>query len=113
MDKEKLHDIDSKDPQFHAKATSIQSNNQIVALIKENKKDIYDKLYYVFSLYFAIITTLYSQQSLSYLYFFIMSNLFILFLIYPAYKFYFRRRDLAKNKDNIEKRLKEFGIKLK
>ena len=38
MDEEKLQDIDSKDSLFHAKTTSIQIHNQIVTLIKENKK---------------------------------------------------------------------------
>ncbi|MDO8459823.1 MAG: hypothetical protein Q7S74_01815 [Nanoarchaeota archaeon] len=111
MDNDILHYIDPNDRLFHAKNTSIQSHNQIIALIKENKKEIYDKTYYVFSLLFAVITTLYSQ-SFGYLSILIISNVCLILLLYPAWKFYVRRRDLAKKKYKIEKNLNEFGIKL-
>ena len=52
MDENKLHYIKPSDRLFNAKTTSIQSHNQIVALIKENKKGIWDKVYYIFSLHF-------------------------------------------------------------
>ncbi len=112
MDEETLHYLDPKDPLFHTKNTSIQSHNQIVALIKENKKNISDKVYYVFSLYFAIITTLYSSKSMGYSSFLIISNVCLLILIYPIWLFSIRRRELAKKKHKIEKNLNSLGIKL-
>ncbi len=112
MDEERLYYIEPSDPLFHAKSVSIQSHNQIVDLIKENKKGMHDKLYYIFSLYIAIITGLYFQLALTYLSFFIISNVFLILPIYPAWKFYFKRRDLAKEKYKIEDTLNEFGIPL-
>ena len=78
MDEERLYYIEPSDPLFHAKSVSIQSHNQIVDLIKENKKGMHDKLYYIFSLYIAIITGLYIQLALTYLSFFIISNVFLI-----------------------------------
>jgi len=112
MDDNKLYYLEPSDRLFNAKTTSIQSYNQIVALIKENKKDILDKAYYVFSLLFTILTTLYSQ-SLGYLSALVISNVCLTLLLYPAWKFYVKRRDLAKKKYEIGNNLNEFGIRLK
>ena len=112
MDENTLHYSNPDDRLFHAKNTSIQSHNQIVALIKENKKDIHNKIYYVFSLLFTILTTLYSQ-SLGYLSVLVISNVCLILLLYPTWRFYVKRRNLAKKKYEIENNLNEFGIRLK
>ena len=111
MDEEILHYVKTSDPLSHTKYTSIQSHNQIVELIKENKREIYNKWFYVFSLYSSILTTIYFQ-SLSLLYFFIISNIFAVFLIQPTQRFYVRRRKLAEKKYEIEKNLGSLGILL-
>lgn len=111
MKEHQLKGIDPNDPLFHAKTNSIQSQYQIVTLIKENKREIYSKIYYIFSLLFSIFVTLY-WQSFGLLSLLIVSNVSLAFLVYWAWDFYLRRIDLADKKEKIGKNLKEFGIEL-
>ena len=90
MDKTYTPDLPSKDL-FSARDTTIQSMNQIVYLIKENKERVYSKVFYVFSLIFAVLIAIFAQ-SLNLLMVLVFVDLLLVLLIFFAKRFYKRSR---------------------
>jgi positive regulator of sigma E activity len=112
MDENYTYELGADDRLFLAKTTTIQSMNQNTALIKENKEKMYSKIFYVFSLIFVVLIAIFAE-SLNWVLVFLFVDLSLIILIWFAKRFYKTRRELAKNRHFIIKRLNEFGIPTK
>ena len=109
-DKDYAVDLDNGDYLSNRK-TTIESMNLSTALIKKNREDMYSKIFYVFSLIFAILITVFSSYlNWGMVLFFI--DISLLFLVWFAKDYNKRRKDLAKHHYKIIDRLEEFGIKV-
>jgi len=92
--------------------TTIQSMNLSTSLIKENREKIYSKVFYVFSLIFAVLISVFAN-SLNWFLVLLFLDLSLIVLILFAKDYYKLRRKLAEDHDKIIKRLGDFGIKIK
>lgn len=109
-DKDYAIDLDNGDYSSNRKAT-IESMNLSTALIKQNREGIYSKIFYVFSLIFAVLITVFSSY-LNWIMVLFFMNISLLFLVWFAKDYNKRRKELAKHHYRIIDRLAEFGIKL-
>ena len=112
MDKNYNYELSEDDHLFASKTATIQSMNLSTALIKENKEKMYSKVFYVFSLIFAVLIAIFAE-SLNWLLVLLFVNLSLVILIWFAKRFYKTRRELAKDHRFIIKRLNEFGFPIK
>jgi hypothetical membrane protein len=112
MDEEYTYELDSNDRLFNAKTATIQSMNLSTALIRENKEKIYSKIFYAFSLIFAILIAMFAD-SLNWIFILFFINLVLLLLVWSAKRFHRRRIELARHHSFIIGRLNEFGIPVK
>lgn len=91
--------------------TTIESMNLSTSLIKKNRENMYSKIFYVFSLIFAVLIAVFSSYlNWTMVLFFIDFSL--LLLVWFAKEYNKQRQQLAKDHYKIIDRLKEFGIKI-
>ena len=109
-DKDYAIDLDEGDYLSNRKATS-ESMNLSTALIKKNREDIYSKIFYVFSLIFAVLIAVFSNY-LNWGMVLLFIDISLLFLVWFAKDYNTRRKELAKHHYKIIDRLREFGIKI-
>lgn len=93
------------------KDKTIQSMNLSSSLIRQNREKMYSKIFYVFSLNFAVLIAIFSD-SLNWLVIFFFIDLSMAFLVWNAKDYYKRRKELGKGHYKIIDRLREFGIKI-
>ncbi len=103
-------DLDDGDYISNRKAT-INSMNLSTDLIKENRKEMHSKIFYVFSLIFAIFIAVFSNY-LNWAMILLFMDIALFFLVYFANEYYKRRKKLAKQHYKIIDRLKEFRINI-
>lgn len=111
MEENYAFDLDAGDFLTNRNVT-IRSMNYNSSLIKENKEKMYSKIFYVFSLIFAILIAIFAGD-LNWVLVLLFGNLSLIPLIWFAKRFYKKRRVLAKHRIKIIRRLNEFGIPLK
>lgn len=109
-DKNYALDFDGGDYSFNRKST-IESMNLSTSLIKKNREQMYSKVFYVFSLIFAVLIAVFSNN-LNWMMVLLMIDIALLFLVCFAKEYYKQRRALAKDHYKIIDRLGEFGIKI-
>ncbi len=110
IDKNYALDLDGGDYLSNRK-TTIESINLSTSLIKDNRAKMYSKVFYVFSLIFAVLIAVFSNYiNWAMVLFFI--NLSLLFLVWFAKDYNEQRKKLAKDHYKIIDRLKEFNIKI-
>lgn len=109
-DKNYVLDLDGGDYSFKRKAT-IDSMNLSTSLIKENRGQMYSKMFYIFSLIFAVLIAIFSNN-INWVMILFFIDIALLFLIWFAKEYYTQRKILAKNHYKIIDRLKEFNIKM-
>jgi hypothetical membrane protein len=110
MDKDYAPDLDMGSFLENRKAT-LESMNLSSTLIRENKDKMYSKVFYLFSLIFAVLIAIFSEY-LNWLMILLFIDFSLFLLVLPAKRFYKRRRELAKQHYKIIDRLKEFGINI-
>lgn len=112
MDKDHLGYFDTHDvSRMLGRYISSQSFNQSTELIKQNKRDIHSKVFYVFSLVFGVFLSLVSSY-IGWVALLGGLNVFAIILVYQAKKFSERRIALAKDHEKIRLNLKEWGINI-
>jgi hypothetical protein len=90
---------------------TIQSMNLSTSLIRYNRDKMYSKIFYVFSLIFAVFIAMFSN-SINWLAIFFFLDLSMIFLVFSAKEYYRRRNELREVHYKIIDRLAEFGIKI-
>ncbi|MCW8966409.1 MAG: hypothetical protein OQK82_06965 [Candidatus Pacearchaeota archaeon] len=90
---------------------TIDSMNLSTALIKENRNKIYSKVFYSFSLIFAVLIAVFSNY-LNWTMVLLFIDITLIFLVFCAKEYYKERRILSKQHYKIIDRLNEFGIKI-
>jgi len=109
-DKNYVLDLDDGDYLSNRKAT-IDSMILSTSLIKENREKIYTKVFYVFSLIFAVLIAIFSSN-LNWIMVLFFIDISLLFLVWFAKEYYKQRKILAIDHYKIIDRLGEFNIKI-
>lgn len=107
-----VQELDVNHPWHKQRITSINTLNQIVESIKENRKYIYSKIEFFTSIILAIFLAIFAGR-LNLPIILIILNSILIFLIVSAKKYYFTRIDLAKCKKDTIKNLKRLGINIR
>jgi len=105
-------EIDFRDPSAQAKYLNIKSLRYISNEIGNLKGNIYSKIYFGFSLVFAIFITIFAQ-SLNWLMVLVFIDLLLVVLVLFAKSFYNQRKEMVQASRKIIKRLNELGINIK
>lgn len=108
MDKHYALDLDEGGYLANRK-TTIESMNLSSRLIKENKEKMFSKIFYVFSLIFAVLIAVFSN-SLDWLMVLLFIDISLSFLVWFGKDYSKQRKILAKDHYKIINRLKEFEI---
>ncbi len=109
-DKDYALDLDDGDYLSNRKGT-INSMNLSTNLIRENRKEMYSKIFYFFSLIFSIFIAVFLNY-LNWAIILFFMDIALFFLVYFANEYYKRRKILAEQHYKIIDRLKEFGINI-
>jgi len=109
---DKNYNVELDEGSFSAnRKSTIESMNLSTSLIKENRKEIHSKVFYVFSLIFAVLIAVFSN-SLNWTMVLFFIDIALFFLLWFAKEYYKQRIILAKDHYKIIDRLKEFRISI-
>ncbi|HJX50531.1 MAG TPA: hypothetical protein VJ438_03655 [Candidatus Nanoarchaeia archaeon] len=100
-----------KDPLAQAKYINIQSLRYVSDEIRTLKENMYSKIYFSFSLIFAIFIVIFAQ-TLNWLMVSVFIDLSLIILVLSAKTFYDQRKERVQASRAIIKKLNELGMKI-
>lgn len=103
--------LDVRGPLAQMKYLNIQSLRYVSNEIRNLKESIYSKIYFTFSLIFAVLIAIFAQ-SLNWMMVLIISNLLMLMLIFFAKRFHSQRREHIKVSNELIEQLRKLGVKI-
>ena len=105
-------ELNLNDPHAQIKYLNIQSLRYVSEQIRTIKENMYSKIYFAFSLVFAIFLSVFAR-SLNWILILITLDILLLVLVLFARTFYIQRSEHAEINKKIIQQLKKLGVKIK
>lgn len=103
------HQLNQTDPLFLTKWVTINSFNEICDSIRGNHRDMRNQVFMILTILISIFIG-FLVNSNNYVGILFLSNLLMILLIFFAYPYYKKRKELAKNKDIIVEGARKLNI---
>lgn len=107
-----IQHLDTKHPWHTQRQAAIGSLNHLSDRIRENKDNMYSKIYFAVSLILTTFIAIFAE-SLNWAVVLFLADLLLVLLIIYARGYYKKRKGYAANKKEIRKSFEELGLELK
>jgi hypothetical protein len=112
VDKTYTHNLSQDDPSILVKWITINSFNDVSALIKENRRGIWTQVFMVLTIIISIFIGFF-VNSKNYLGILILANALMALLVIFSYEYYKARIVLSNNREKIIEGAKKLGLPIK